>query len=320
MAACGVCKNNSMFPEQYGNLTLCKKCSMKILTPKWKNKKYSTNDEVREQCEKTLSQAIDAGFPAEAVQTLKAYFDGLIVPGLFKILDGGNYQKIVVKEDSIVIATKENYDPGDARKQYGLVMSGRRGMSIEEDNEHDPIDATAFARAAIGALSSGGSIGKMAMRAGAGIASELLAKSDNSSKEDLPVLPQFDVPYGKQAVKYEDVIDFQFFIPEGEETYGFLIFTVAPSPRKQKKIVFSFTRWDDRKKSVKEIAQFIEEKLDNLAVAKEQESVVCQAAPLPGQNNTLSAPDELMKWKQLLDAGAITEEEYSAKKKQLLGL
>ena len=158
------------------------------------------------------------------------------------------------------------------------------------------------------------------MRAGAGIASELLAKSDNSSKEDLPVLPQFDVPYGKQAVKYEDVIDFQFFIPEGEETYGFLIFTVAPSPRKQKKIVFSFTRWDDRKKSVKEIAQFIEEKLDNLAVAKEQESVVCQAAPLPGQNNTLSAPDELMKWKQLLDAGAITEEEYSAKKKQLLGL
>ena len=320
MAACDVCKNNSLFPERYGNLTLCKKCSMKILAPKWKSKKYSTNDEVREQCEKTLSRAIDASFPTETVQSLKAYFDGLIVPGLLKILDGGNHQKIVVKEDSVIIATEENYDPGDARKQYGLVMSGRRGMSVEEDDGRDSIDAAGLAKVAIGALASGGSIGKMVMRAGAGIAAEILAKSDGSSKEDLPVLPQFDVPYGEQTVKYEDVIDFQLSIPEGEETYGFLVFTVASSPRKQKKIVFSFTRWDGRKKFVKEIAQFIEEKLDELAAAKEQESAICQAAPLPDQNNTLAAPDELMKWKQLLDAGAITEEEYSAKKKQLLGV
>lgn len=33
-----------------------------------------------------------------------------------------------------------------------------------------------------------------------------------------------------------------------------------------------------------------------------------------------TAADEIMKFKQLLDAGAITEEEYNAKKKQLLGL
>lgn len=33
-----------------------------------------------------------------------------------------------------------------------------------------------------------------------------------------------------------------------------------------------------------------------------------------------SAADEILKFKQLLDAGAITEEEFNAKKKQLLGL
>lgn len=33
-----------------------------------------------------------------------------------------------------------------------------------------------------------------------------------------------------------------------------------------------------------------------------------------------SSADEIMKYKQLLDAGAITREEYDAKKKQLLGL
>ena len=34
----------------------------------------------------------------------------------------------------------------------------------------------------------------------------------------------------------------------------------------------------------------------------------------------ISSADELAKFKQLLDSGAITQEEYNAKKKQLLGL
>lgn len=37
-------------------------------------------------------------------------------------------------------------------------------------------------------------------------------------------------------------------------------------------------------------------------------------------NGSISTADELLKWKQLLDSGAITQEEYDAKKKQLLGL
>ena len=36
--------------------------------------------------------------------------------------------------------------------------------------------------------------------------------------------------------------------------------------------------------------------------------------------NPVSPADEIMKYKQLLDAGAITQEEFEAKKKQLLGL
>lgn len=37
-------------------------------------------------------------------------------------------------------------------------------------------------------------------------------------------------------------------------------------------------------------------------------------------DNSMSAADEILKFKQLLDIGAITEEEFEAKKKQLLGL
>lgn len=37
-------------------------------------------------------------------------------------------------------------------------------------------------------------------------------------------------------------------------------------------------------------------------------------------SSSSSSADEIMKYKQLLDAGAITQDEYVAKKKQLLGL
>ncbi|MFT8709685.1 MAG: PH domain-containing protein [Sporolactobacillus sp.] len=38
------------------------------------------------------------------------------------------------------------------------------------------------------------------------------------------------------------------------------------------------------------------------------------------ETKTVSAADELLKYKQLLDAGVLTQEEFDAKKKQLLGL
>ena len=46
---------------------------------------------------------------------------------------------------------------------------------------------------------------------------------------------------------------------------------------------------------------------------------------LNAQANTIQSPqqtsiDELMKYKQLLDSGAITQEEYESKKKQILNL
>lgn len=40
----------------------------------------------------------------------------------------------------------------------------------------------------------------------------------------------------------------------------------------------------------------------------------------PSTNTGISEADEILKYKQLLDDGAITQEEYEAKKKQLLGI
>ena len=45
-----------------------------------------------------------------------------------------------------------------------------------------------------------------------------------------------------------------------------------------------------------------------------------QASQINQKETSISDADEILKYKKLLDAGAITQEEFDAKKKQLLGL
>ena len=60
---------------------------------------------------------------------------------------------------------------------------------------------------------------------------------------------------------------------------------------------------------VQQIVDYIEKRRMEISVPQAQQVV-----------NTVSSADELMKFKQLLDQGIISQEEFDAKKKQLLGL
>lgn len=61
---------------------------------------------------------------------------------------------------------------------------------------------------------------------------------------------------------------------------------------------------------VEQAAAFIKKKIDDLKKQKNTPTVVAAT----------STADELKKFKDLLDMGAITQEEFDAKKKELLGL
>ncbi|MFJ8459194.1 SHOCT domain-containing protein [Lysinibacillus xylanilyticus] len=59
----------------------------------------------------------------------------------------------------------------------------------------------------------------------------------------------------------------------------------------------------------------ISKKLSLLIVAEEETE-----AFQPVAQNQISAADEILKFKKLLDDGILTKEEFDAKKKQLLGI
>lgn len=73
-------------------------------------------------------------------------------------------------------------------------------------------------------------------------------------------------------------------------------------------------KWYGKSSETDEVYSLIMSKIS--AAKRPQPQTVHVSAPV----STSSSADEILKYKQLLDAGAITSEEFEAKKKQLLGL
>ena len=58
----------------------------------------------------------------------------------------------------------------------------------------------------------------------------------------------------------------------------------------------------------------------DIKILTDEEWETIKAEPAQETTKELSAADEILKFKNLLDSGVITQEEFDAKKKQLLGL
>ena len=106
------------------------------------------------------------------------------------------------------------------------------------------------------------------------------------------------------------------FKPGGSMTNGFIQFAVMGGRERQGGLLAATSdentiilRMGEQTVKGEEIRDYIEKRI--LELAKPQATVVMQQT---------SAADELIKFKDLLDMGILTQEEFDAKKKQLLGL
>ena len=118
---------------------------------------------------------------------------------------------------------------------------------------------------------------------------------------------------GEKTIYYCDVIGVQYKMTGA--TLGYLQLETASSSMNNKSSDHfnenSFTFNANLDYEIQKVANYIKGKVEEL---KKQKNVPVMIS------NSISAADELKKFKELLDMGIITEEEFNAKKKQLLGL
>lgn len=100
----------------------------------------------------------------------------------------------------------------------------------------------------------------------------------------------------------------QFSILGGRENVGGLLSAI----RDENSITFNY----DKNYEAGQVVAYIKQKLAEVRSVMMQPQYVAAPAPVAAPSPT----DEIRKYKELLDMGAITQEEFDAKKKQLLGL
>lgn len=119
---------------------------------------------------------------------------------------------------------------------------------------------------------------------------------------------------GEKTIYYKDCVGIQF--KKSSLTIGYLQFETASGMMNNNNSNFfgenSFT-FDTTKVSnekMEEVANYVKKRIDEIKTMGDTPAIV----------QATSAADELKKFKDLLDMGIITQEEFDAKKKQLLGL
>ena len=119
---------------------------------------------------------------------------------------------------------------------------------------------------------------------------------------------------GEKTIYYSDCVGVQF--KKSGMTIGYLQLETASSMMNNRNSNFfgenSFT-FDAKHPSnefMEQVAAYIRGRIEEIKANKDRPTVV----------NSVSAADEIRKLKELLDLGIISQEEFDAKKKQLLGI
>ena len=328
MEICRACGKKSLMPEKYGNVLLCKVCSMRILSPAWKSKEYSSNDEVDKQKEKVIKFANTNGFPTEVIEGIAKFFENKKIDGLIKIFHGHRGQILTVCETHCIIDTMQNFDYKETEKAYLKLMTpGKRGGNASLDIFDSVIstytDEGRLGSVVGGMLTGGGSLKKQIMQVGKKIAVNAITKQltgDNQrGTEGKPII--LSVQSGERIAKYSDYDIVKFIEPVGEEEYGLIKLQNSKYENdSEEDVLFFFGSDSNTKKEARQWYEFIKKKVKDINEVLKTSIPVNEAPVIVQKAPTSSTADEILKFKQLLDLGAISQEEYDVKKKQLLGL
>ena len=299
MVNCNCCGQPVKQLYALGNFGICERCFRDMNVSSWKDTKYDGNEEVERVRQKILNIAIKKGIPAIIVNEINKLFDSKIQKGLLCTLDNEEGQILKVFEKHCVLITTEDFDFEDMSEEYGKLLKKKipqKGFLTTEDVQD---------------------LAKSIMKKGlvkTGLNCATSAVINRAFDSKTVEKGAFKKIRGQYKIDYSsyDYIDYQ---PCDNNDYGFIRFRKSRAEGRMEEDVLFFFSDDDTKyeHAYTNIVDGLEEVQHLAMIADSQKSAI------ENQING-SVADEILKYKNLLDIGAITQEEYDVKKKQLLGI
>ncbi len=346
MTKCMACGKMALLTTAIGNVILCKNCANNIGTPIWIGRDCATRDELLNHKNNAVKSAIANGFPNGVIVEITRFFDEYLNIGYVTTINGKAGQILKVFSNFCIIETKSETKKTDLESYFRQF----------EPKDYDEIDDSMLSNEDKKRLAKSLLNGKI-VKTGIDVAMNATFKQQEKEKQaeqkERERKKKVDklISLGEKRVFYRNISHVETysrlnthngylkFIPRGVKDCNLYdcdyFFFNNSIPFDNKKI----------RQKVENVKNFINERIvlgiDNIDVAKRQTSqnnveqqmllqaeqiknIVVQATEQLNQQsvqqNKPDAFEEIRKFKQLLDEGIISEDEFNAKKKELLGL
>lgn len=332
MFKCAACGKDSILPSQIGSKQICKICASKLELTGYKKGDYSTVEELMAKRDIVISKLRNNGFLEDGIKGIEEYFQSIINEGFIIHFDGKCGQSIKVFNDYVIINTKNEM------QKTGIVNLFSQLLPDEEDEEDDLF--VAHGDKIVRGLMSG-----KLLQTGIGIMTSNAVKEKQREKREEMQYRQLErmVVVGDVRINLHNVSSLEVysktntangylrFIYKGQQFndyYSSAYFFFNNSiPFESKKL----------KQKVVDVKSIIENNISAINEQSSQNSNISNKNPKTAEDNkqgdeinintsTNSNSDvdyvitEIRKFKALYDDGIITDEEFTAKKKQLLGI
>ncbi len=303
MVSCACCGQLVRQLHPIMNNNICAACLKKLNIAELKQDDYDDNESVERNRKHLLKIAQRNKFSQDIIDALNQHFDNEIQPDLIMTTYNQYAQKLKIYKTHCVLSTPSGFDHEEAFKEYNKILNS---------SSHSPeilFSADDFKLLAKNVIKKGVINGTIKTGLSIAASGAFSSSTDNTTSNN-----KFKIIEGDYTIDYieYDCIDVQ---RANNNTSGYIRFRKSGFNTQSDHIVFLFTNECEDDDAFTALNKWATE--TRQAHIKRQEELAEQIAR---QGSTLSAADEIVKFKNLLDQGIITQEEFDIKKKELLGL
>ena len=324
MERCMSCGKIIILGSSFGRVSLCRTCSSIINASAWNKRNFSTIEALICQKEDAIQRAIAGNFPQNIINEITSYFDAYIEDGFVGTINGKAGQTLKVFSNYCIVTTKSEDKKTELEHTFHLFDDS------EDDEDEKELFSSDDKRNLVHGLMSG-----RVVQAGIGAAISATINHQEKSKSESKKYDQKLkkarrlISVGERKIDLRKISQIETFAKTNYPN-GYLRFVnkgnIKHNPYDCEYFFFNNSIPFESKK-IKQKVETIKNSLNDriAAIEKEEQIVTINQEKKKTQKQTVKQSktdvfEEVRKFKQLMDEGIITQEEFETKKKELLDL
>lgn len=320
MAICKACNTRAFFTTDFSDVSLCKNCANLIRLSEWKDRNFTSMEELVNTKNNVLSIISSSPNMAQIKKSVEDYFNEYLDNGFVTSLDGKAGQKLVVFKDYCIVTTKSESKKDELISRFGEYID----HDIDDDDDDDDELRT---------LSNIGKLGKslvkgnlvatgISMAAGSMMNEKIKEKKEEKAYELSRRKAKGLISMGDRMLNLKEYSKVETYWA-ANKLYGYVQF--VPKGKKSTDMFECdyffynpgvFGQNFNLKKKIEMLKNTLNKMITSLP-SKVENDVKEEVIQKKTTNDNFA---EIRKYKELLDEGIITEEEFNQKKKDLLNL